>query len=480
MSVDSSLTQAFAHHEAGRLHEAEVLYRDALEADPVHWRACLNLTKVLMLMDRLEPALRWLNWRLQDAHDDVAAHRQLGIAYMKLNLLAHALFHFQRVIDLEPHEAGAHEIIAHILKTFGQADEARRAYDLSVALRDPIQVAYAVHARPAFRLLMTFAPGAGNTPYLHLMRVAHYDGRVLSYVPGVQYQLDALRESTDIVLNLMADFDTAGPLLEGVGSLIRQIGKPVLNDPARIALTGRQAIAERMADVKDCVAPPTRRFTTEQMQDKAYANASQPWIYPLLVRRAGTHGGEDFDKVADEAELSAFVARTSATHYYLTQYVDYASADGWFRKYRFMFVDGEILPYHLAIDRQWKIHHATTDMVHQQWMQDEEAAFLRNPRGVFGERQYAVLRHLRDAVGLDYWGVDCALDREGRVVLFEANATMLVHTNNDAFPYKNQAVARIKRAFDIMLERRAALALRTPAGNRPDLPSTATTPRSAG
>jgi hypothetical protein len=77
---------------------------------------------------------------------------------------------------------------------------------------------------------------------------------------------------------------------------------------------------------------------------------------------------------------------------------------------------------------------------------------------VFGEPQYAVLRAIRDTIGLDYWGIDCGLDREGRIVVFEANATMLVHTQFQKFPYKRTAVARIKRAFDAMLERRAALA----------------------
>ena len=34
----------------------------------------------------------------------------------------------------------------------------------------------------------------------------------------------------------------------------------------------------------------------------------------------------------------------------------------------------EILPYHLAIGNDWKVHHLSTDMVNQPWMQREEAA----------------------------------------------------------------------------------------------------------
>ena len=39
--------------------------------------------------------------------------------------------------------------------------------------------------------------------------------------------------------------------------------------------------------------------------------------------------------------------------------------------------------------------------------------------------------------------------------VFEANATMLVHGDDHALPYKEPHVRRIKRAFDAMLERAA-------------------------
>ena len=58
-------------------------------------------------------------------------------------------------------------------------------------------------------------------------------------------------------------------------------------------------------------------------------------------------------------------------------------------------------------------------------------------------------------------GIDCGLDRDGNVVLFEVNATMLVNGNNHAFPYKTPYVRKIKTAFDSMLERLASAASRS-------------------
>jgi hypothetical protein len=173
------------------------------------------------------------------------------------------------------------------------------------------------------------------------------------------------------------------------------------------------------------------------------------------VRPAGTHGGEDFERMEDHAQLRIFLSRHDAGSYYLTPFVDYRSDDGYFRKYRFVCVGDEILPYHLAIDDKWKVHHVTTSMASHPWMQAEERAFLDDPWRVFDVVQRTGLQLIRDTIGLDYFGIDCSLARDGAVVVFEVNASMLVHGNNHRFPYKTAAVERIKQAFHTMLERRA-------------------------
>lgn len=49
----------------------------------------------------------------------------------------------------------------------------------------------------------------------------------------------------------------------------------------------------------------------------------------------------------------------------MESYIDYASREGHFRKYRFIFVSETILPYHPAIGNDWKVHHISTDMANQ-------------------------------------------------------------------------------------------------------------------
>src|SRR5260370_15491540 len=154
-------------------------------------------------------------------------------------------------------------------------------------------------------------------------------------------------------------------------------------------------------------------------------------------------------------ERARFLARRSEDDHYVIEYVDYASSDGHFRKYRFIFVGEEMLPYHLAIGTDWKVHHVSTDMANQPWMQQEEAAFLANPAAIFNAPHYQALRVVRERIGLDYFGIDCGLDPDGHLVVFEVNASMLVHDGNAEFPYKDSSVRVIKNAFDVMLRDRA-------------------------
>ena len=60
-----------------------------------------------------------------------------------------------------------------------------------------------------------------------------------------------------------------------------------------------------------------------------------------------------------------------------------------------------------------------------------------------------------ERLGLDYAGVDFGVLRDGRLVVFEANATMLVHPERDPrFAYRDTSVRTIQEAFLAMLQRR--------------------------
>ncbi|CAE6747530.1 hypothetical protein R69927_02006 [Paraburkholderia domus] len=454
MSIDRLFSLASAHHQAGRLDLAESHYRETIGIAPDHWDARFGLAQVLIRQDRFDEAIGWLTGLLNRPGHQVAVYRQLGLAEACAGRRQRALNYFERVLEHDPDDPAILHIVANFQQAVGLDAEADTNYRRALKLK-PLITVPAIVAPPDFRVLFVFGPSAGNTPIEYLIGQARFESNVITLLPDMDYDVDRLRVYADVVINLISDVDRGQAFLGPAQAFIDRVGSPVVNPPQAIAGTNRESVAQRLAEVPDCCVPQTRLYPAAGLRE-LLSRASQPTLsFPLLVRPAGTHGGDDFERMEDPAQLLVFLNRHDASSYYLTPFVDYRSDDGYFRKYRFVCVGDEILPYHLAIDDKWKVHHVTTNMASHPWMQAEEQAFLEDPWRVFGVAQRAGLQSIRDAMGLDYFGIDCALDREGAVVVFEANASMLVHGNNSQFPYKKGAVERIKQAFHTMLERRA-------------------------
>ena len=64
---------------------------------------------------------------------------------------------------------------------------------------------------------------------------------------------------------------------------------------------------------------------------------------------------------------------------------------------------------------------------------------------------------IAETIRLEYFGIDCAIAPDGRLLLFEADAAMLVHGTDppDLYPYKPAAYQRIKAALTALLRRRS-------------------------
>jgi tetratricopeptide (TPR) repeat protein len=454
MSIDRLLSLASSYHQEGRLDLAESHYREAIGIEPDHWDACFGLGQVLIRQDRFDEATGWLRPLVNRPGDRAAVYRQLGLAEACTGRRQRALDHFKHALEHEPDDPATLHIIANLQQALGLNNDADATYRRAVKLK-PLITVPAVVAPPAFRVLFVFGPSAGNTPIEFLIEQANFESNIVTLLKDMDYDVDRLRAYANVVVNLISDVDRGHAFLAPAQELVERVGGPVVNHPKKVAGTNRESVARRLAALPSCSVPQTRLYQAAELRDLLSSASPALPAFPLLVRPAGTHGGDDFDKMENPAQLQTFLGGHEPRSYYLIPFVDYRSEDGFFRKYRFVCVGDEILPYHLAIDNQWKVHHVTTSMATHTWMQDEERAFLEDPWRVFGVAQQAALQRIRDAIGLDFFGIDCGLDRDGAVVVFEVNASMLVHGRNQRFPYKTEAVERIKQAFHGLLARLA-------------------------
>ena len=102
------------------------------------------------------------------------------------------------------------------------------------------------------------------------------------------------------------------------------------------------------------------------------------------------------------------------------------------------------------------VHYYNAPMTEHRWMRDEERAFLESLAGVFSGALAEALRETAERLGLEYVGIDCAIARDGTLLLFEADNAVLVHLLDDpvTFGYKHRYVPRITAALDAMVRRR--------------------------
>jgi Flp pilus assembly protein TadD/glutathione synthase/RimK-type ligase-like ATP-grasp enzyme len=436
----------------GNPDDAIALYLQALTLSPGHWPSRTNLVQAMMAKKQYLLAKLLLTELIEERPQDAKIHQELGKLYVELNEPESALECFRRAAILNPGDADPIYWIGSVKQTLGDIEAAEAAYAQAARIQ-PLVRRRSVKFPADFRVLALFAPFAGNTPHGYLFKDTPYDTDTLALFASSQFDVELLKQDVQVVVNLISDADQAGAVLPLAADLAARLGKPVVNDPRKIARTTRDAVAAALQGIPGCTVPKVLRQKAGAGLAVAGLRAELSSSSTVLVRPAGTHGGDDFEKIEDAAELAATLAQQTDGDRYFIEYIDYRSADGYFRKYRFIFVDGQILPYHLAIADCWKVHHDSTDMADHPWAQREEEAFLNDPASVFGPSHYRALREIRERIGLDYFGIDCGLDASENLVVFEVNASMLVHDQNQQFPYKTPFVQHIKAAFDAMLRR---------------------------
>jgi hypothetical protein len=223
-----------------------------------------------------------------------------------------------------------------------------------------------------------------------------------------------------LVVNAIGDADRCGMALARAEELLAATTAPVINPPARVQATGRVGNARRLALIPGVVSPRIVALPREAVA------AAEGLRFPLLLRTPGFHTGRHFHYVNDRDALAQTVADLPGDDLLLIEYCDARGLDGMARKYRAMFIDGALYPWHLAIADDWKVHYFTAAMAANPAHREEERRFLDDMPGVLGPRAMTALGAIGAILGLDYAGIDFALTQDGSVLIFEANAAMVI------------------------------------------------------
>jgi tetratricopeptide (TPR) repeat protein len=375
-----------------------------------------------------------------------AGHRQWGAA-------GHWI---ERALMIDPSLVAAHSCMAWVLRQLGRqgagGEDVYRAYR-----RQPAFVAAKAAARRRTVLILGTNHQA-NVPFSHLLPAAL--NRVVRSLLDIDIVEADPRHSRrlqyyDVVFNIVGDADQGAACLQELERFMATARAPVLNPPERIERTTRERIGALLGGIEDIYVPATFRWTPGQdgAETVHTAISRAAMDYPVIARPVGEHGGKGVVLLAspdDQSELP------DTDELYLTDYHEYRSSDGCYRKYRVIFIDRQPYPYHLAIGSQWMLHYFSADMLCEKSRLDEERHFLDDPESALGARAWAALHAIGARMDLDYCGIDFSLLPDGRVLVFETNATMLVHPEleQDELRFKNVYIQKIFDAFDRLLTRR--------------------------
>jgi tetratricopeptide (TPR) repeat protein len=445
--------RGLALHRLGRLDAAAAALERALALGATDAVTRNNLGDLRRAQGRLDDALAAFDDAIAADPRLTMAHVNRGIVLVKLGRPVEAITSFRHALALDPAMPAAHLELAEALEAAHLPDDARR-HRTEAYRRQPVVVEPCAGATADATVLLLCSADRRDVSTRFLLdprRFAKLHLFLLRPQDGGPYPAAVLEQLAhfDLVFNTIADPDLGQPYFAEVAALAARAGRPVLNPPDRLPSTRRDRLSATLAGMPRLLVPTTRRV------DRAVLGLL-PLDGPTLVRPVGAHGGEALERIADAARLGAYLLKTPAESFYLTEFCDFRSADGWHRKYRLIFVDRRPYPYHLAIGQDWKLHYWRIENDVAPWMKDEEAAFLADWEGVLGAALADTARAIAARLDLDYGGMDCGVTQDGRLVVFEANANMLVHLDDPAesFPYKHRHVPRIFDAMADLVRRR--------------------------
>jgi Tfp pilus assembly protein PilF len=163
---------ALIYQAQGRLHPAEEAYRLALQQAEVPPSVLVNYATLLLLSERVDEAISFLQRALKDPTYDrpALAHTNLGLAYFKKGLLNQAMAQLRQALEYRPELPEAHYNLGLLYVRLQEPEKAIREFREAIRFRPTYVEAHASlgrvllqtgrpeEARRAFERVVTLAP----------------------------------------------------------------------------------------------------------------------------------------------------------------------------------------------------------------------------------------------------------------------------------------------------------------------------------
>ena len=423
-STDLLSDRARLLSELGRNEEAKQQYLAILRRDGRHFSTLNNFGVLLHKTGAAEAASRAYQAAIALEPDNPIGHANFADLLVQEGDLPAARSHYEQALGSDPHFYSAHRGLAVVFASVGDADRAQHHQARQYEGRPVETLPYLGTGEPT-PVLVLMSAGLGNLPWPDLI-----DNHVFSITTLATEFFDPSHSlpAHQLIFNAIGDADVCRDALETATPLVARTAASVINHPRAVLRTGRLANVERLGRLPGVITPRTITISQKRIgsPDGLIALQQHGLRYPFLLRSAGYHMGQHFIRVDTPDTLAAAAGALPGDALLAIEYLDTCGTDRKSRKYRVMSIDGRLYPLHLAISHNWKVHYFSAEMSQNAQHQSEEAAFLNDMPGVLGDKAVRALAQISETLGLDYAGIDFGLSPSGELLLFEANATMLI------------------------------------------------------
>jgi hypothetical protein len=298
----------------------------------------------------------------------------------------------------------------------------------------------------------------GNTPIEFLLENSSIELQTLYVVSGAD--LPSPLPEHDVAIVIASDSEECIEALRKIDAMAPRWPRPLLNRPHAVRNLDRDKLHRLLRGIGGLEIPATLSVARAQLlpiaaSETDLSSISAELKFPIIMRPRGSHAGKGLAKLDDAGVVGRYLGEHPEDLFFVSRFVDYSSADGLFRKYRIVFVDGKPYACHMAIADRWDIWYLNAGMAQNAAKRGEEECFMRDFDDDFALRHADALAAVVGRVGLDYFTIDCAENRAGELLIFEADNTAVVHNMDspEVFPYKPPQMRKIFDAFAAMLYR---------------------------
>lgn len=270
----------------------------------------------------------------------------------------------------------------------------------------------------------------------------------------VEQQVTSYAGTPSLIFNEISEPDSHHGALVRCVNFCEQLQVPTINHPEKILQTRRDNVSMLLRDIPGVMIPKSVRFTPASPEDVFTEIDNAGLDLPVIIRIAGSHGGDSSLLIGGKSDLNKLnIYPFDGSVFYLTQFVDYRSSDDYYRKHRIAMIGGVPVLRHLLINKTWMIHASSRLFMNEnQRLREESDAYHQS----FDEKILPQIKPAIDEIAkrvqLDYFGIDCNIDAQGNLLIFEVNANMNFLYND--YLFLKDTTEKIKQQILKLIERK--------------------------